>query len=128
MSEIPSAPAPVPDYNTPQKTGFRIAKFLQESDGTYSSFWPLIIVFVALIILFLYDVSYLRYRKLVLTEQLSLEVSRENENKGQQGFIVSLHQDLDKLAPRHPEVAEILGEYFPPDSSPAPPAPGQAAK
>jgi hypothetical protein len=123
MSEISPAPAPVPDYNTPHKTGFRLIKVLQETDGTYSAFWPLIIVFVALIVLFLYDVSYLRYRKLVLTEQLSQMVSKENENKGQQGFIEGLHEALGKLAPRHPDVATIVDEYFPADASSAPATP-----
>ncbi len=125
MSEIPPAAAPVPDYNTPQKAGFNFLRILKESDGTYSSFWPLLMVFVALSVLFLYDVSYLRSRKLILTEQLSQVVSRENGGKAQQSFIEGLRQDLDKLAPRHPDVAEIVGEYFPADAS-APPAPPAA--
>jgi hypothetical protein len=112
--------APVPDYNVPQKTGFKLSKMLTESDGTYSSFWPLLVVFVALNILFVYDVSYLRYRKLVLAEQLSQLITKERGGKAQQVFIDSLHQDLDKLAPRHPDVAAIMSEYFPPASSAAP--------
>ena len=115
MSETPApTPASAPDYNVPVKTKFKLAKLLAESDGTYSSFWPLLIVFCALLILFLYDVSYLRYRKLVLAEQLSQVVSREKGPQAQQAYIIRFHQDLEGLVAKHPDVAAILNDYFPP--------------
>jgi hypothetical protein len=120
MSETPSAPAPVPDYNVPVKTKFTLAKLLAEHDGTYSAFWPLLIVFCALLILFIYDVSFLRYRKLILTEQLSQLVSREKGYQPQVVFVDHFHQDLEGLAEKHPDVAVILNQYFPPASTPPP--------
>jgi len=122
MSETPPS-TPVPDYNVPVKTKFTLAKLLAESDGTYSSFWPLLIVFCALLILFLYDISYLRYRKLVLTEQLSQVVSREKGVQAQQAFILHFHEDIEGLTARHPDVATIVNQYFPSDTSPPPAAP-----
>jgi hypothetical protein len=126
MSDTPPAPAPVPDYNTRVKNKFQLSKLLAEADGTFSSFWPLLIAFSALLLLFLYDVSYLRYRKLVLTQQLSQVVAREKAAKGQQAFIDSLHQDLNTLAPKHPDVAAILNQYFPPAPAPASDTPSPA--
>jgi hypothetical protein len=119
MSETPPTGAPVPDYNVPIKTKFTVAKLLAESDGSYSSFWPLLIFFCALLILFIYDVSYLRYRKLVLAEQLIQVVSREKGFHAQEIFIDHFHQDLEALAAKHQDVAVILNQYFPPESLPA---------
>jgi hypothetical protein len=115
MSDISStpAPAPVPDYNTPAKAKFDLAKYFKERDGSYSSFWPLLFVFVALIVLFVYDVSYLRYRKLALTEQLSQLTGNEKAGREQRAFVDGLHKDMAALAPTHPDVAAILNEYFP---------------
>lgn len=122
MSETPP-PASAPDYNVPVKTKFTLAKLLAESDGTYSSFWPLLIVLFALLVLFFYDVYELRYRKLILTEELSQLVAKEKGNRAQQTFIKGLHQDLNAMAEQHPDVATILNEFFPPASSPAQPTP-----
>src|SRR5260221_13719852 len=58
-------PKTVPDYNTqPAQPQFDLSKALVEIDGYHSAFWPLVIVFLALSVLFVYEVSYLRYRKL----------------------------------------------------------------
>jgi hypothetical protein len=114
MSDAAPTSKPVPDYNTPTKNTFKLSKILAETDGSYSAFWPLLVVFVALVILFVYDVSFLRFKKLTLTEQLSQVISREKGIKTQQAFIDSLEQDLDGLAPKHPDVAAILNQYFPP--------------
>ncbi len=109
MSETPSPP--VPDYNTPAKTKFDPTKLLKEPDGSYSTFWPLLFVFVALIALFIHDVSFLRYRKLILTEQFSQLSNSEKAAKAQRNFTEKLYRDMALLAPTHPDIATILNQY-----------------
>ena len=50
-------------------------------------------------------------------------VSKEKGPKAQQAYITQFHQDLEVLAPKHPDVAAILNQYFPPVVPTTPDAP-----
>jgi hypothetical protein len=89
-------------------------------DGFYSAFLPLLIVFCAFIVLLLYEVSFLRYRTLILSKQNARLAEAVKKANGQTAFIEGLHKDLQTLAPAHPDAALILTEFFPG----APPNPG----
>ncbi len=110
----PKNPTHLTDYNSqPAKPKYDFVKFLKEPDGTYSYYWPLVIVFLAFIFLFVYEVSYLRYRKLIETEQLSHFTGLGKAVKDQTEFALGMQKDMEILAPTHPDVDAILKEYFP---------------
>ncbi len=124
-------PEEVPGYNTtPRLRSKKKLWFLDAPtslEGYYSPFWPLLIVFLAFIILLVYEISFFRYRTMVLRAQNLHLVDGVKKAKEQIAFIEGVHADLDSLAPGHPAAATLLKEFFPPVPA-APPAPDDLPK
>jgi len=122
-----TAPTPEPSgYNTMTRPrGRKKMRMLSppsELEGYYSAFWPLLIVFLAFIILLVYEVSFLRHRAFNLTTQNTRLADGVQKANTQMAFIQGLHGDLANLAPTHPAAAAILKAFFPaaPQESAAP--------
>ena len=98
----------------------KLIKPPQDLEGFYTPFWPVLIVFIALIVLMVYEISVLRYRRLVLIEQNNHMAEYVNKAKVQNDFIEGLHKDLDSLATTDANAARIEKDFFPPDTTTAP--------
>lgn len=111
-------PDTAPGYNLPvyRRRRKRFSKLFAPPvgpEGFYSAFLPLLIVFCAFIILLLYEISFLRYRTLVLSKQNARLAEVVKKADAQAAFIEGLHKDLQTLAPAHPAAALMLTEFFP---------------
>lgn len=123
---------PLPDkgssYNTTprerRRKKFNPFAIPTEAEGFYSPFWPLLVVFLAFIILLVYEISFLRYRTMGLRTQYTRLAGAVQKANAQTEFIKGLHTDLETLAPGHPDVALLLKEFFPSDTSSTPAAAG----
>ena len=109
--------AKVPSYNrmAPPKRWRKYNPFAEPDslEGYYSAFLPLLIVFLAFILLLVYEVWFLRYKALNLVQQNDRLVETLQKAKTQNDFVEGLHKDLQTLASTDPTAASLLKEYFP---------------
>ena len=133
------APAdPIPNeevasgYNTTPRPRSSRKKFRpfaapKAPEGFYTPFWPLLVVFMAFMILLIYEISFLRSRAMSLRAQNSHLMEGVQKANAQMQFIQGLQGDLSSMAPSHPGAAAILKEFFPPDVA-VPPADAASPK
>jgi hypothetical protein len=113
MKENTPENEPVYKRVSPPKPRFNPFSDPIDLEFAYSPFWPLMIVFFALIVMFVYEISFLRVRRASLLDQNSkLNVLLERTKK-QSEFAQGVHQDLQALAPTHPAAVAILKDFFP---------------
>jgi hypothetical protein len=101
-----------------RKKWFRLFTPPETLEGFYSPFLPLLILFLAFIVLLVYEISSLRYRKIALFKQNARLIQVMQKADEQTQYIEGLHKDLQTLAPAHPAAALLLREFFP-DTPPA---------
>jgi hypothetical protein len=106
---------------------FKLFAAPKEPEGFYSPFWPLLVVFMAFVLMFLFEISTLRGRALMMHLQITHMQEALQKANAQTAFIQGLHADIAGLAPTHPIAAAILKEYFPPQTQ-SPVDPGDASK
>jgi len=128
-----TAPLPqdAPGYNTTSRPRPRKSKFFappKDLEGFYSPFWPLVIVFISLMALLVYQISFLRHRAMVIDIQIKRLADPVQKANAQMVFIQDLRADLTALAPQHPSAAALVKEFFStvpsiPTDSPKTPSP-----
>jgi len=112
-----TAPLPqdAPGYNTTSRPRPRKSKFFsppKDLEGFYSPFWPLVIVFISIMTLMVYQISFLRHRAMVLDMQIKRLAGPVQKASAEMVFIQDLRADLTALAPQHPSAAVLVKEFF----------------
>jgi hypothetical protein len=101
-----------------RKKWFRFFMPPETLEGLYSAFLPLLILFLAFIVLLVYEISSVRYRKIALFKQNAHLIQVMQKADEQTQYIEGLHKDLQTLAPADPAAALLLKEFFS-DTAPA---------
>jgi len=111
---------PIPEnalpYNTtprPRPKKWLLWTAPKDFEGFYSPFLPIAIVFFFLIVLLVYEVTFLRRQTFSLRNQNLHMAEAVQKANSQLALVQGLRADLQALEPSHPAAGAILKDFFP---------------